>query len=156
SPALAQLRSGRFFVDVANLWERCVASVLTSIPLKLIGQSEIAPSYVLPLGPSLRVAFSVRFHAKHCGHSSAFDCRSHDFLNQHPYPRRKPSNRTIGSFTSDHSSFGTELGRKTISALAISGHMRRKKAMSAKGQKRTHAAQKKTDLSSLKCFFRKA
>src|SRR5262249_21527654 len=122
SPALAQLRSGRFFVDVANLWERCVANVLTPIPLKLIGQYEIAPSYVLPLGPSLRVAFSVRLHAKHCGHSSAFDCRSHDFLNQHPYPRRKPSNRTIGSFTSDHSSFGTELGRKTSSALAIAGH----------------------------------
>src|SRR5262249_12106437 len=80
----AQLQSGRFFVDVANLWERREANVLTPIPLKLFGQYEIAPSCVLPLGPCLRVACSVRFHAEHSGHSSAFSCRSHDFLNQHP------------------------------------------------------------------------
>jgi hypothetical protein len=104
---LLQLRSRRFFVNVANSCEGRVANVFTAIPLKLIGQYEIAPSYILPLGPCLRVAFSVRFHAKHCGHSSAFSSRSHGFLNQHPFPRSKPSNRTISSFTGDHSSFET-------------------------------------------------
>jgi hypothetical protein len=84
------LRSGRFFVDVANLWEVRVANVLTAIPLKLTSQRKIASCDVLPLRPDFRVALQLRFGPKHRGQPCAFGSRSHAI----PQPTSLPARQT--------------------------------------------------------------